>query len=320
MAINRFMKAALKAISYANIDYKGDRTVKNNVFIPVLGRIHSDVTRLIELDGRRVEVTLYYPGETDSNEVLLFFHGGGWVSGSVNSYAGTCAMLSRYTGRRVVSVEYRLAPEFPFPYAADDCYTAAKKLIMDGTFFEVRPDDVILIGDSAGGNLAAAVSLMARDRGEFKINSQILLYPAVYNDHTESSPFPSVRENGTDYLLTSKRICEYMDLYGQSEEDKTNPYFAPYIAENLSVQPDTLIITAEFDPLRDEGEAYGKKLADAGNYAEIHRIPDALHGFFSLPARYTHVKQALGYINAFLGREQPDASGKNNDIRTVRND
>ena len=149
---------------------------------------------------------------------------------------------------------------------------------------------------------AAAVSLMARDRGEFSVKKQILLYPAVYNDHTENSPFESVRTNGTGYLLTSKKICEYLDMYAADPLDKYNPYFAPYLAKDLSNQPDTLIITAEFDPLRDEGEAYGEKLLEFGNYAEAHRIPDALHGFFSLPYKYSHVKKAYELINKFLNR------------------
>ena len=103
-----------------------------------------------------------------------------------------------------------------------------------------------LIGDSAGGNLCAALSLMARDCGEFMPKRQILIYPATYNDYTENSPFPSVKENGTDYLLTAGKMQDYIDLYARNKEDKKNPYFAPYIAEDLANQPDTLILTCEF--------------------------------------------------------------------------
>ena len=129
---------------------------------------------------------------------------------------------------------------------------------------------------------------------------QILLYPAVNNNHTpEGSQFDSIRENGTDYLLTSKRVCEYMELYRSSEEDLQSPYFAPLLGE-LSHQPDTLIITAEYDPLRDEGEEYGRRLKAAGNRVEIHRIPDALHGFFSLPPNFSQVKSCYEIISRFL--------------------
>ena len=157
-----------------------------------------------------------------------------------------------------------------------------------------------MIGDSAGGNLAAAVSLMARDRGEFLPSCQILIYPATGNDHSEHSPFPSVRENGTDYLLTTKRVRDYMELYRSSEADLENPYYAPLVAKDLSNQPDTLIITAEYCPLRDEGEAYGKALELAGNRVKVFRMPDALHGYFSLPVRFSQVKKTYGLINDFL--------------------
>ena len=110
----------------------------------------------------------------------------------------------------------------------------------------VNPDDITLIGDSAGGNLAAALSLLARDRGEFLPRRQVLIYPAVNSDYTENSPFESVRENGTDYLLTSKRVCDFIDLYMSDPKDLCNPYFAPLMAKDLSHQPDTLIITAEY--------------------------------------------------------------------------
>ena len=160
--------------------------------------------------------------------------------------------------------------------------------------------DIVLIGDSAGGNLAAAVSLMARDRGEFLPRRQILIYPAVGNDYSENSPYPSVHENGTGYLLTAKRVQDYLALYRSSEEDLKNPYFAPLQATSFAEQPDTLLITAQYCPLRDEGETYGQKLRDEGGYVEIHRIPDVLHGYFSLPVRYGPVKQTYEIINRFL--------------------
>jgi len=311
MAINKFMRAALKAMSYADIDYKIERGVKKLAGKNPINGLHTDIERTIERDGRKVPVALYYPINATSDEVILFFHGGGWVSGNVDSYARTCDMLGEKTGRRVVSVDYALAPEFPFPHALEDCYAVTKELFCGNTFFEVKPSDIIIAGDSAGGNLAAAVSLMARDRGEFKINKQILIYPAVHNDHTETSPFESVRTNGTDYLLTSKRLCEYMNMYASDPLDKYNPYFAPYLAKDLSNQPDTLIITAEFDPLRDEGEAYGERLRQFENYSEVHRIKDALHGFFSLPYKYAHVKRTYELINCFLNRNTEERKNSN---------
>ena len=169
------------------------------------------------------------------------------------------------------------------------------------------PGNVTLIGDSAGGNLAAALSLLARDRGEFLPRRQILVYPATYNDYSENSPFPSVQENGTDYLLTAGKMRDYLDLYAGSEADRQNPYFAPYLAEDLHDQPDTLILTAEYDPLRDEGEAYGKRLSEAGNQVRVKRIEGALHGFFALGIKHLHVRESFQYINEFLGGNDREA-------------
>ena len=144
---------------------------------------------------------------------------------------------------------------------------------------------------------------MARDRGEFLPKRQILIYPAVNNDYSENSPFASVHENGSDYLLTAGKMVDYLDFYAGSEADRENPYFAPILAENLKNQPDTLVLTAEFDPLRDEGEAYGRRLQEAGNRVEIHRIKDALHGFFALAIKHLHVQESFDYINEFLREE-----------------
>jgi len=163
-----------------------------------------------------------------------------------------------------------------------------------------RKTGLVLMGDSAGANLAAAVSLMARDRGAFSIPKQILLYPATYYDHGPDSPFPSIKEKGEGYLLTSRRICDYIDLYIQHGEDRISPYFAPLLAKDFSHQPDTLLITAEHDPLRDEGEAYGEKLKQGGNRVVLYRMDNALHGYFNLPIRFVHVERTLRLVREFL--------------------
>lgn len=304
MAINKFMMAALKALSYPDIDvkknYKIDRAI-NHLTKPKLKMLYKMWDHHIVLDDHNIPVRIFLPREQLGPELLVFFHGGGWVSGNIDSYIKPCGNLSNCIGRRVISVDYRLAPEFPFPNAVNDCYYATEEIFKHCNILDAQPSDIILIGDSAGGNLAAVVSLMARDKGQFTIGRQILIYPATYNNHTENSPFESVRTNGYDYLLTSKKICDYMELYIQDTQYVNDPYFAPLLADDLSNQPHTLIVTAEYDPLRDEGEEYGKRLRDSGNYVEIYRMRDALHGFFSLPSRFTHVKQTYELIRAFLG-------------------
>lgn len=305
MAINKAMKLALKALSYPDLDvtktYKLHRQFTNATHPyhkPLLYQIWDH--KLPGID-HEIPVRIFMPSvNEEQNRVLIFFHGGGWVVGNIDSYSNVCLNLAKQTGHIVVSVDYRLAPEHRFPAAIEDCYSVAREIFLDATLFDVKQEDITLIGDSAGGNLAAVVSLMARDRGEFLPAKQILIYPATSNDHSEVSPFPSVHENGTDYLLTSKRICDYIDLYKSCEEDLYNPYLAPLLSEDLKQQPKTLIITAQYDPLRDEGEAYGKKLYEHGNEVTVYRMKNALHGFLTLPKHFVHVKQSYQLINRFL--------------------
>ena len=303
MAINMAMRAALKALSYTDVDikktYMAERRIQDlSSRLSKNSKGYRFWDRKVLCEGRRIPVRIFTPGGNLSGAVLLFFHGGGWVTGTIDSYNHLCWNLALLTGRTVVSVEYRLAPEHPFPAGVEDCYAVARELYLNG--LTKHTGEITMIGDSAGGNIAAAVSLMARDRGEFFPKRQILIYPATYYDHTEASPFPSIVENGTDYLLTSKRMCDFMDLYLAGTENRAQPYVAPLTAEDLTKQPDTLIITAEYCPLRDEGEAYGEKLRSAGNRVEIHRMADALHGYFKLPIRFTLVKRTFGIINRFL--------------------
>jgi acetyl esterase/lipase len=304
MAINKAMRLALKALSYPDLDtkrtYKLQRQVKTAIH-PYFKPLYEIWDHTILAEDHEIPVRIFWPPNPETaHKLLIFFHGGGWVIGNIDSYSKVCVNMARLTGHIVISVDYRLAPEHRFPAACEDCYRAAAEVFKEAELFNVKQEDITLIGDSAGGNLAAVVSLMARDRGDFLPARQILLYPATASDHSSTSPFPSVRENGTDYLLTTKLINDFMDLYISSEEDLQNPYLAPLLAPDLSRQPKTLIITAEYDPLRDEAEEYGKKLAKFGNSVEIYRMKDALHGFISLPKHFVHVKRAYELINRFL--------------------
>lgn len=303
------MRAALKALSYPDLktkeSYQLQRAVINLTHKHYMRPFYHIWDHKISAGDHNIPVRIFYPEIVGEFPLLIFFHGGGWVTGNIDSYDKICANLAKHTKRTVVSVDYRLAPEHKFPAGLEDCYRVVQEVIANAPALGGQPDNITLIGDSAGGNLAAAVSLMARDRGEPMAQAQILLYPAVNNDHTDRSPFRSVKENGAGYLLTSKRVSDFMELYKSCDADLQNPYFAPLLAEDFSNQPDTLIITAEFDPLRDEGEAYGRKLEQAGNRVEIVRMKDALHGFISLSPRYAHVRKSYLLINRFLGCSCP---------------
>lgn len=310
------MRAALKAIAYIDVDvkktYKLEREMEK-ISAAIRGKPlpYTIWDHCVRFAGREIPVRLfacsnkvrYSEGEEIPGRVLLFFHGGGWVTGSIESYTTVCARLAGATGCTVISVDYRLAPEHKFPAALEDCYAVAREMFAGTGPLRTDAENITIIGDSAGGNLAAALSLMARDRGEFHVPRQILIYPATASDHSEYSPFPSIRDNGTDYLLTSKRIQNVIELYRSSEEDLCNPYFAPLEAKDLSRQPRTLIISAEYCPLRDEGEYYGEMLKAAGNSVEIYRMKDAFHGYLMLPPRFVHVKRTYELINNFLETE-----------------
>lgn len=306
MPINKAMQAALSALPELDVkktypmEREFQKLVAHRAKNPSLYRVWE---HQIPREGHSVPVRVFTPAEKRRNHVLLFFHGGGWVTGTIDTYDGVCGDMAAQTGCVVASADYRLAPEHPFPAAPEDCYAAARELFLNSELLEARPQDIVLIGDSAGGNLAAVVSLMARDRGEFLPTRQILIYPAVAGDHSDGAPYPSLRQNGTGYLLTAKRVRDFMDLYQSSDADKTNPYFAPLCAESLKNQPDTLLITAEYCPLRDEGEEYGRKLCQAGSYVEIHRVEGALHGYFSLPLWFKAVRHTYAMINRFLDRK-----------------
>lgn len=306
MALSKAARALLRLLSKPDIqvkkNYKFDRKVVNAANYHYMK--HTYETMDIEIAGSsgKIPLRFFWPQAVEGRyPILLFFHGGGWVLGSIDSYSRTCAQLAKLTGHQVISVDYRLAPEHPFPAAVEDCYAATKMVLANAGLLGASAEEVTLIGDSAGGNLAAAVSLLLRDRGEFLPKQQILIYPAVYNDHSEQSPFASVRENGEDYILTAKRVRDYLELYSAGKrENLDSPYFAPLLADDVSSQPRTLVLTAEFDPLRDEGEAYARKLAAQGNDVTLHRIKDSIHGFFTLPVRLPQVAEAYGYINDFL--------------------
>lgn len=235
--------------------------------------------------------------------LIMFIHGGGWVIGTIDTYHNMTAQLAIASGRLVVSIDYRLAPEHPFPAGLDDCLLAYRSLRQLSVDFGIDPDEITIMGDSAGGNLAAALCLLLKDLGEVQPRRQILLYPATGYDYSEHSEFPSVIENGYDYVLTSARIEEYLELYCPDPKLRKSPYIAPILADDLTGLPEALIFSCEFDPLRDEGEAYGKYLGDAGVASRVWRAQKALHGYMGSLLINKHVASTYITIARALGEE-----------------
>jgi len=224
-----------------------------------------------------IPVRVYTP-QTATGEplpVVLFTHGGGWTLCDLDSHDGICRAVCNASGCVVVAVDYRLAPEHRFPIAAEDAYAAACWVAEHAA--EVGGDGrMAVLGDSAGGNVAAVVALMARDRGTPDISGQVLVYPVI--DHSDATPSHQEPPLGA---LTSGEAMYFWGQYLSTPEDGANPYASPIRAKDLSGLPRTLIVTAEHDPLRDEGEAYGQRLDEAGVPVTVHRYDGMFHSFFS---------------------------------------
>ncbi len=240
-----------------------------------------------------------YAAAGDNLPVVMYFHGGGWVLGDIESHDGTCRQLLAELGQAaVVSVDYRLAPEHKYPAAADDCYAATAWVAEHGAEIGVDGARLAVCGDSAGGNLAAVVSQMARDRGEPSIAAQVLHVPVT--DHNYS--YPSYSENAEGLLLTRASMVWFWDHYLPSAEAGREAYASPLQAADLSNLPPALIQTAEFDPLRDEGEAYGAALDAAGAEVSLHRYDGVVHDpfmmFAVIPTGLECLKEAAAFINA----------------------
>lgn len=294
-------------------DYEKVRRAQRQLAVLPPSRYRTLDVEIMSADGDHpIPVRVFHPRERRRDEVLLFFHGGGWVTGDIESYTPACATMADLTGCVVASVDYRLAPEHPFPAGLDDCLRVAELLLADPARAGVdSSSEVVLVGDSAGGNLTAAVSLALRDRGERGAERQIMLYPVTHWDHDPvTSPFASVRRHGGDYRLTNTEVQEYFELYVPDPAARAQPLVAPLIADDLSRQPETLIITAELDLLCDEGEAYGAALQRAGNRVTVHRVDGALHGFITLPRFSRSLREAYDVINAFLDGDAPPGSAE----------
>ena len=226
-----------------------------------------------------VPVRVYVPTDGPGpRPVLVYFHGGGWVIGDLETHDGTVRAVATGSGVTVVSVDYRRAPEHPFPAAVDDALAAVRWVADSAAEFDVDPARLAVAGDSAGGNLAAIVAIELRDT-PVDVAFQLLVYPVT--DGTFAHP--SMDENAEGYLLTRATMDWFWRLY-VGDGDRTGPRVSPMHVpdEALRGLPPALVITAEYDPLRDEGEAYAARLAAAGVNATAHRYDGMIHGFFSL--------------------------------------
>jgi len=212
--------------------------------------------------------------------LLVYFHGGGFMLGNIELYDTSCRRLAIKGDCAVLSVDYRLTPEHRFPAAVEDAYAATLWCSRNAAKLNVDLNALVVGGDSAGGNLSAVVAQMAHDSGEFKVAGQILIYPCT--ELVEECP--SFVRNATGYMLTTAAVRWFYDEYVPQRADRLDPRASPARRKNLRGLPPALIISAEFDPLVDENEAYAKRLKEAGVPTQYHCFKGMLHPFFTLGA------------------------------------
>jgi acetyl esterase/lipase len=241
-------------------------------------------------------VRVYQPGGEDPRPVLVYFYGGGWSLGMLDTCDGVCRMLTNAAGCVTVAVSYRLAPEHKFPAAVEDCYSGAAWVAAHAAELGGDPDRVAVGGDSSGGNLAAAVTLLARDRGGSVFTHQLLVYPNT--DYQAGTP--SMREINDPHFFNPKAVEWYWGLYLATPQDGANPLASPLRALDLGGLPPATVITAEYDPLRDEGERYAARLADAGVPVEVSRYDGMPHAFFTMIGVLDVAREAVAYAAARL--------------------
>jgi acetyl esterase len=250
-------------------------------------------------DGSILPLRVYRPAGTRPLPALLYFFGGGWVLGTIDTADGVSRRLANSSGALVAVVGYRLAPEHPFPCAVDDCYAALRWMAGHADEIGADPARLAVGGDSAGGNLAAAVALLAQ-RGGPRLAGQLLVYPNT----DQLADDESMRAAADRFLFNQHSVAWYRQHYLTRPEDAASPLASPLRAPSLAGLPPALVITAEYDPLRDQGEAYARRLADEGVPVELSRYPGMVHGFFTMAgtvgASRTAIAQAAATLRAWF--------------------
>jgi acetyl esterase len=250
----------------------------------------------VPVAGGEITVRVYAPAGRGPHPMLVFYHGGGWVIGDLYTHDGICRSIVNAAGCAVASVDYRLAPEFKYPVAVEDSYAALKWLVANAARLGLDPARVAVGGDSAGGNLAAVVALLARERHGPRLLLQVLVYPVTNHDFGT----PSYRENATGYMLTTEDMRWFWRHYLAREEQGAELNASPFRAASLADLPPALVITAGCDPLRDEGEAYAVRLRDAGVAVTLTQYPGMFHGFLRMTRILDQARAALGEVAGAL--------------------
>jgi acetyl esterase len=243
-----------------------------------------------------VPVRIYTPAGNGPFPLLVYSHGGGWVNCDLDTHDGICQSLTNGAECIVVAVDYRRSPENKFPAALEDCFAVAQWVAANAAEIKGDPARIAVGGDSAGGNFAAVLALMARDQGGPCLALQLLIYPITDLRFVT----PSMERNATGFGLSRDDMVWYKQQYLTDEAETLNPLVSPYLAQDLSGLPPAFILTAEFDPLLDEAELYGQRLQEAGVAVTISRYDGMIHGFIRMGAIMDRAKTALAECSQAL--------------------
>ena len=244
---------------------------------------------------RPIPIRIYTPKADGPFPCLVYFHGGGWVVCDLDTHDAVCRAIARRAEAVVVAVDYRLSPEYKFPAAVEDGYAATQWVAANAVRLRIDPRRIAVGGDSAGGNLSTVMCLKSRDEGGPALALQVLVYPVT---NLVSFDTPSYREFAEGYYLTRAEMEWFRGHYLACTEDAQDPYASPLLAQDLRGLPPALVITAECDPLRDEGEAYAKRLAEAGVEVTCTRYGGMIHPFFSLGGVFSQGRRAIEQVAA----------------------
>jgi acetyl esterase len=257
--------------------------------------VHEVASAAIPGPGGDLPLRLYRPTRARPLPALLYFFGGGWVLGSIDTADAVARALANASGALVVVPGYRLAPEYPFPAAVDDCHAALRWVAAHADQIGADPARLAVGGDSAGGNLAAAATLLAR-ADDLALAGQLLVYPNT-DQLAGDEPTP---EADDPFLFNRRSVAWYRQHYLTKPADAISPLASPLRADSLAGLPPALVITAEYDPLRDEGEAYARRLADEGVPVDLTRYPGMAHGFFTMVGTLEASRAAIAQAAAHL--------------------
>ena len=263
-------------------------------------KLHNIENRNIPGRHGDIPVRIYQASDKQNATLIVFYHGGGFTIGGLEMYDHICRKVAQDSDAVVVSVDYRLAPEHKYPIPVEDCYDALLWCSDNAESLNANPEKLFVMGDSAGGNLSAVATLLARDNGAVPIAGQVLIYPAVDAVNEER---PSRLEFKDAPILPEEAMEFFIDMYCDEEERRKEPTLSPLLAEHHRELPPALILVAEYDPLRDEGIAYAEKLRADGVHAEDICYPRMVHGFISVGGFTPGAKRAYADIQRFIKQQ-----------------